>query len=321
MPAAKVYALASSRLLPLAGGSVVIPPSAEGPGGGGGGSEGNRNTMLVGAASASLSGSDFAALDAVAGPWTVRRSYDNDSTSIPTSWADSNAGIDVGVRASVWSGKPPVLAMASGALDAQVTSFISSIPDSQIAFVTIWHEADAKVRQKQKDSAGTTITVANYITAFQRFASLVHAVGKPHVYVAQILTVWSGIAAPAGTTFVDTWPGDGYVDVFAVDGYSDVGSGSALWGPAVAFATSKDIPWGIGEAGCSGTASATWMQNQADYAASTAAGGGRSQCAFLCWFSNGTGGVIPTPGTDPTLQATSREIAQSFFTDVNAYIL
>jgi hypothetical protein len=277
--------------------------------------------MLVGAASVNLSGSDFAALNAVAGPWTVRRSYEDASAGIPVSWAASNAGVDVGVRASVWSGKPPVLALASGALDAQVTAFISSIPDSHVAFVTIWHEADSKVRQGATDGSGTTITVANYMAAFQRFASLVHAVGKPHVYVAQILTVWSGIAAPSGTTFVDTWPGDGYVDVFAVDGYSDVGTGAALWGPAVAFATGKGIPWGIGEAGCAGTASATWMQDQADYAAVTAGGGGRSKCAFLCWFSNGTGGVIPTPGSDPTLQAKSRDIAQTYYTDVNAYLL
>ena len=73
--------------------------------------------MLVGAASQNANGSDFAALDGVAGPFTVRRSYD---TTLPATFAASVAGIDAGQRASVWSCKPDLTQLASGALDTAI---------------------------------------------------------------------------------------------------------------------------------------------------------------------------------------------------------
>jgi hypothetical protein len=327
MPAAKAYILSAARLLPLAGGTVVIPPTSGGgtgdPGGGDpGGGVGDRNSMLVGAATTNLSGSDFEGLNAVAGPWTVRRSYENAAVGFPfTTWAASRAGIDVGKRASVWSCKPDLAGLAAGSYDAQIKAFVASIPDTHVAFLSVWHEVDGKIRKGTTDPAGAVITKSAWLAAAQRFFAAVKSVGKPHVYTTMILEAWSGQSPKAGTTFADLWPGDGLVDVFGVDGYSNTGTGAGLWGPAVDFARSKGVAWGIAEVGCATTPDTAWMQAQADYAGATAAGGGRSKAAYFCWFSNATGGVLPTPGTDPAMQAKAKSISQTYYTDVNAYLL
>lgn len=311
-----MYAPSAGRLLPLDGGTAVIPTA---PGGGGGDTPppdnppptGNRNAMLVGAAGVNLGGSDFPALDTAAGPFTVRRSYD---TNLPATFAASVAGIDVGVRASVWSCKPDLAQLASGALDTAIRAFVSSVPDTHVAWLTVWHEPDGKIRKGQ-------FTLAAYLPAFRRFCQVVKSVGKPHVYTTQILEAWSGQHPAAGTTYSDLWPGDGLVDCYGVDGYSNTGTGVALWGPAVTFATGKGIPWGIAEVGCAGTMDTAWMQAQADYAGSHAAGGGHTKAAYFCWFSNATGGVLATPGSDSGALAKAKTISQAYYTDVNSYLL
>lgn len=320
MPYAKFYAASGARLLPLTGGPATIPPT---PGGGGdipppddgGGTipppAGNRNGMLVGAATQNLSGSDFPALDASSGPFTVRRSYDS---ALPASFAASVAGIDVGVRASVWSCKPDLAQLAAGTLDSAITRFVTSIPDSHVAFLTCWHEPDGKIRKNE-------ITLGQYLPAFRRFCQVVKAVNKPHVYTTQILEAWSGQTPKAGSTYADLWPGAGYVDCYGVDGYSNTGSGSSLWGPALSFATSKGIPWGIAELGCGTTMSTSWMQDQADYAATHAAGGQHTRAAYFCWFSNTVGGMVPTPGSDTAAQAKAKAISQAYYAAPSTFAL
>lgn len=309
----RLYVPSGGRWLPLAGGTTVLPP----PSGGGGGDTpiGDVNAMLIGAASANLSGSDFPGLDASAGPYTCRRSYD---TTLPATFAASVAGIDVGQRASIWSCKPDLGQLASGALDSAIRAFVSSIPDTHVCWLTTWHEPDGKIRQGQ-------FTLADYLPAFQRWCSVVKQAatdyGKPHVYTTQIFEAWSGQHPAAGTTYADLWPGSGLVDTIGVDGYSNTGTGSALWGPAVTFATAKGVSWGIAEAGCVTTMDTAWMQAQADYAATHAAGGQHTRCAYFCWFSNTTGGVLATPGADAAAQAKSKAIAQAYYIDVNTYLL
>jgi hypothetical protein len=322
MTFAKVYIASGSRLLPLSGGPAVLPPTDPTPP-----PEppppptGNKNAMLVGAAPATLSGSDFDSLDAAAGPWTVRRSYEDAAVGFNfANWAASRGGIDVGKRASVWSCKPDLAGMGSGAYDSKIQAFVSSIPDTHVAFLSVWHEVDGKIRKGTTDPSGATITKAAWLPAIQKFCNAVHSVGKPHVYTCMILEAWSGQHPQAGTTYADLWPGPGYIDAFVVDGYSNTGSGSTLWGPAVDFASRQGIPWGIGELGCASTVDTSWMTAQADYAAAHGTGG-RVPAAFMCWFSNTTGGVLATPGTDPSMQATSKTISQTYYADVNSFVL
>ncbi|MFA1537992.1 hypothetical protein [Actinomadura monticuli] len=270
-----------------------------------------RDGMLVGASSLSLAGDDFGDLDAAAGPFAVRRSYDK---GLPESWAESVAGIDVGKRVSVWSCKPDLGQLAGKALDRRLREFVESIPDSHAAFLTCWHEPDGKIRKGQ-------FTLEEYLPAFRRFCKVVKSVGKPRVYTAQIVEAWSGQRPKKGSTYADLWPGDGYVDVYGVDGYSNTGSAGELWGPAVKFAGSKGIPWGIAEVGCARKIDTSWMVVQAAYAARTSAGGRREQCAFLCWFSNPTGGVVPTPGANRAAQATAKRISKKYYTHPDEYAL
>src|SRR5690606_30401774 len=281
----KWYVGSSRRWLPLAGGPAIVPDDPEEPGedpGGGGPPTGDRNAILWGVCPTSLSGSDFAAKDASYGPLTIRRSYQPAASGFPASWAASNAGIDVGKRASCWSGKPNINAMAAGSLDGQALTFLRSIPKTHLAFVSIWHEGDSKIR-------GGEFSLSTYKAAFKRFCQLVKQVqseGWSRLYTIQILTTWSGTNPSSGTTYADTWPGDGLVDCFGVDGYSHVGSQASLWGPAVAFAKSKNIPWAVPEIGYGnvGTTDVQWMHDQIAYLTSTAAGGQHTRCAFACWF-------------------------------------
>jgi hypothetical protein len=311
MSLARIMAAKGARLVPLDGGPVIIPPTP----GGGGPASGPQTAMLVGAASGSLSGSDFATLDAAAGPFTCRRSYD---TALPATFADSVAGIDVGQRASIWSCKPDLGQLAAGLLDSQIRAFVASIPASHVAFLTCWHEPDGKIRKGQ-------FTLADYLPAFARWCQVVYQAaadfGRPHVYTTQILEAWSGQHPAAGTTYADLWPGDGLVGCYGVDGYSNTGTTDALWGPAVSFATSKGIPWGVAEVGCAGTMDTTWMSAQAAYAAATPAGGAHTKAAFFAWFDNVTGGVLATPGDDPAALSTAHAISLANYTDVNAFVL
>ena len=311
MTVARIMAANGARLVPLDGGPVVIPPTP----GGGGPATGPRTAMLVGAASALLSGADFDALAALAGPLWLRRAYDTD---LPATFAASAAGIDVGKRASVWSCKPDLGQLAAGVLDSRIRAFVESIPPSHVAFLTAWHEPDHKIRTD-------VFTLAEYLPAFARFCQVVKAavaeLGRPHVYTTQIVEAWSGSHPSVGSTYADMWPGDGLVDVYGVDGYSNEGSGAAVWGAAVDFATARGIPWGVAEVGCVTTMDTAWMEAQAAYAASHPAGGAHTRAAFFAWFSNTTGGVLATPGADPAALATAHSISLAYATDVNAFVL
>lgn len=318
----KWYVGSSRRWLPLAGGPAIVPDDPEEPGedpGGGGPPTGDRNAILWGVCPTSLSGSDFAAKDASYGPLTIRRSYQPAASGFPASWAASNAGIDVGKRASCWSGKPNINAMAAGSLDGQALTFLRSIPKTHLAFVSIWHEGDSKIR-------GGEFSLSTYKAAFKRFCQLVKQVqseGWSRLYTIQILTTWSGTNPSPGTTYADTWPGDGLVDCFGVDGYSHVGSQASLWGPAVAFAKSKNIPWAVPEIGYGnvGTTDVQWMHDQIAYLTSTAAGGQHTRCAFACWFDVPGPISVPTPGSNPQWIAAARAASQAWYVDYNTFVL
>lgn len=321
MPLGKLYFASAGRLVPLSGGPA-LPGGGTDPGGGGTTPPpvGNRNAMLVGAATETLQGTDFEEKAAAAGPWTVRRSYTGATSGWPVAtFAQSTAGPDVGKRASVWSAKPNIVSMANGSLDSAVLSFLRSIPQSHTCWVTIWHEPEAKIRD-------SLFTLTEYKAGFRRFCELVRQVqseGWTRLWTYQCVTSWAGQHPQAGTTYAEMWPGNGLVDCFAVDGYSSLGSESSLWGPALEFARSKNVAWAIPEIGWSSTETKTtqWLQDQADYAGSNGSGG-HSKAAFLCWFDLiGPLGGIATPGSDTAGQAKCREISQQYYSDYLQFVL
>ncbi|GGQ28788.1 hypothetical protein BKA00_006337 [Actinomadura coerulea] len=279
----------------------------------------NRNAILWGTCPRNLSGSDFAEKDASYGPLTIRRSYQPAAAGMPASWRQSTGGVDVGKRASCWSAKPSITAMAGGNLDGQTLRFLRSIPKSHIAFVSIWHEGDGKIRHG-------AFRLATYTAALKRFFGLVRQVqseGWTNLHTIQILTTWSGTSPRAGSTYADTWPGSGLVDVLGVDGYSHLGSGTTLWGPAVEFARSKDIPWAVPEIGYgrTGTRSVTWLKDQVAYLTTTPGGGAHTRCAFACWFDTVGPISTPTPGNVSGWIAAAKDASQTYYSDDNDFVL
>lgn len=284
--------------------------------------------MLVGAAVSTSAGSDvptFETVNASAGPWTVRRSYN--SGAIPATWAASAAGGDVGKWASVWSAKPDPVAMANGSLDTATRSFLQSIPDSHTAFVTVWHEADVKIKQET-----APYTAAQYQASLRRFCELVREVAKPHVYTTLIVGNYCWINPQPGALITDLWPGNDasgrpLVDVLAQDGYGYASNldGAATFGAGRQAAADYGVTWGIAEIGLgtdvtSGSMGATWMQTQADYAATHGAGIHNS-AAFLAWFNSAVGGVLPTPETFPQTITKSAAISQQYFLPYTSFVL
>lgn len=209
--------------------------------------------------------------------------------------------------------------VASGSLDGQILTFLRSIPRTHVAFVSIWHEPDGKI----KDGV---FSLNLYKTGFARFCSLVQQVkaeGWPHLYTFQCVTTWAGTNPSPGTTYADMWPGDGLVDCYGLDGYSHVGSQASLWGPGVEFAKAKGIPWCVPEIGygSQGTQNVSWMNDQITYLTTTPAGGAHLRCAFACWFNVPGPISIPTPGTNSSWIAAAKAASQTYFTDYSQFIL
>ncbi|QFG20798.1 hypothetical protein [Actinomadura sp. WMMB 499] len=295
---------------------ITIPYDSEG---GGDPLAEKRDSILWGAAGDNLSGSDYPQLDDRYGPLTIRRVYQRPRDGIPRSWAASNAGADAGKRASCWSGKPDMAAVASGSLDERILGFLRSVPKAHVAFVTIWHEPDVKLKNG-------TFSLSTYRAGFRRFCRLAKRVqedGWSRLYTVQIVTTWAGTNPSKGRTYADMWPGDGLVDCYGADGYSHVGSKESLWGPAVEFARSRGIPWCVPEIGYGnrGSQNVSWMKDQIAYMTTTAAGGKHTRCAFACWFD--TAGPIsnPTPGNDRAWIAAARKASREHFFDHSRFVL
>lgn len=322
MPSGRFYVLKHGLDVPLDGGVPIAPPGTATPtppapptGGSG---------ILIGATLAARpNGQTFAQAQSGSGPWTVSRSYN--SGMLKATFAADAAADDVGKRASVFSFKPDLDQMASGALDAACLAWLRSIPDSHVVFVIPWHEIDVKIR---KDTTGT-YTSAKWRAAATRFFTLVRQVGKPHVYTTVCLSNWTfvdGGHAPLGPEFLLA---PGLVDVLALDGYMEsatvVKDGDYNWGAGREFADANGMGWAIAEAGMGGVATnftlgATWMHTQADYAASNGAGP-HASAAFLTWFDTDVGGVTPTPSGQPQLVTASTAIATEYLLPYTKFVL
>ncbi len=268
----------------------------------------------------------FNSIEPAAGPYTCCRTYN--SGNFAATWGADVAGVDVSVRASVYSAKPNLSSMASGALDAQVTAFISSIPDSHVAHVTIWHEPDVKLRST------TGFDVALWRQAFTRFCQLVKDVGKPHVYTNLILTNWSLIGGvtqglPDDFFVGGTTPSTRLIDVIGWDGYKlhDTNTtGAQEWEACRLYSDSKGCGYGLAEIGIRAAASnitndVAWMHTQADYVATHGAGP-HSTAAYLCWFDfAATAPNIPVPSGNSQFTTASGLISAQYLTPYTTFVL
>lgn len=130
------------------------------------------------------------------------------------------AGSDVGKRATHYSFKPDINAMASGALDAKVQTLLDSIPAGHRTILTIWHEPE--------DNFTTSAQQATYRAAWQRFADLVHASARPELTTSWVMMSysWWGMS---GRDPMNWYPGDAYVDSVGIDTYNEGSLNGTRW--------------------------------------------------------------------------------------------
>jgi hypothetical protein len=334
MPTSSIWQKQHAFWVPLALGGVPIPgdgnqdpnpPPPPPPGGRG---------MLLGASIAEGAGHDYdPSTQALAGPWTVARRYQ--SGTFANTWAadDSGGGVDVGKRATVYSCKPDLVALANDPAErARLTAFVRSIPDSHIAFLECWHELDVKTRKGNYPFSAGGLTLAQVNAGKLAFYQAVKAAGKPHVYTCLILTTFSFNGGVTTGLPSDFWVGgdgpDRVIDVVAGDNYmtSDtVNTGAHDLAAMVTFAASHGAGSALAEVGIhEGVTNmgnvATWMHNIADYSALHGTGG-HNTFAFITWFDSSNQTAIPVPSSDPALLTASGQISTQYLTPYSTFVL
>lgn len=220
-------------------------------------------TMLVGAAASphndrTTSDDELAFLESKVGRLDLHRVYDS---GFDTNFLHK-AGIDVGKRATHYSFKPDMAALAAGSLDANVRALLQSIPAGHRTILTIWHEPE--------DNFTTAAQQATYRAGWVRFAQLVRAANRPELSTSWVMMSWSWNTG-AGRDPNSWWPGDGVVDSVGLDGYNDGSLKGTRWdspgrpygmaapgdskggtyvdGGAIAWIKAKHVAWGIAEFG------------------------------------------------------------------------
>jgi hypothetical protein len=202
---------------------------------------------------------EIAFLEGAVGPLEIRRVYDSGFL------LDFmvRAGADVGVRATHYSFKPDLAALAAGSLDADVLTLLNSIPVGHQTLLTIWHEPE--------DNFTTDEQKATYRAAWQRFADLVHGTGRPELTTSWVMMSYSWWTS-SGRDPMDWYPGDEYIDSVGIDTYNEgslrgdrwdspgrgVGlpfagdtavPGGYVYEGAIRWAQARGLPWGIAEFG------------------------------------------------------------------------
>jgi hypothetical protein len=225
-----------------------------------------ENPILIGAAISphdprTTVAAELAYVESQAGPLELRRVFDP-SNPFKANFMDL-AGADVGLRATHYSFKPDMTALAGGALDAKIISLLNSIPPRHRTMLTVWHEPE--------DNFITDEQQATYRAAWQRFADLVHATDRAELTTSWVMMSYSWRIA-SGRDPMDWYPGDAYVDSVGIDTYNEgslnmerwdspgramglpaVGDtaapGGYIYGGAVRWIQSRGLAWGVSEFG------------------------------------------------------------------------
>lgn len=334
MPTSSIWQKQHAFWVPLAPGGVPIPgdgdqdpnpPPPPPPGGKG---------MLLGASIPEGTGHDFdPSVQALAGPWTAARRYQ--SGTFANTWAadDSGVAVDIGKRASVYSCKPDLVALANSPAERdRLTAFVRSIPDSHVAFLECWHELDVKMRKGNFPFSAGGLTLAQVNAGKLAFYQTVKAAGKPHVYTYLCLTNFSAIGGVSKGFPSDFWVGpdgpDRVIDIVSWDIYmtsNTVNTGAHELSVPVTFANSHGAASAISEIGIhEGVTNfanvATWMHNVADYAALHGTGG-HNTFAYLTWFESSNDTALPVPSSDPALLTAAGQISTQYLTPYSTFVL
>jgi hypothetical protein len=320
---ARAWGAEHGLLVPLDGGTPETPPSGGGGGGGITPPPPGGTGMLVGA-SVSRGRPAFDAIRATAGPWSMSRTYN--SGNFATAFDLDKAAPDIGHLASVFSAKPSLDLMASGAYDTLVTGWLTSIPTGHPVFPCIWHEPDVKYRS----TSGLNIPL--WKSATDRFLSICADVGNPHVYPQLIFTNWSLIGGVSKGFPDDFWQASwaGKVKCVGWDLYmlhNTLTTPEHELKPCRDWCDAKGLAWGIAEIGIRAAvtdhtgAAVTWTQNMFEYARTNGAGPHGSCCYFAMFDFAATAPNTPLPSSDPAWPPMSAAFSSAHYLPYTAFTL
>lgn len=115
----------------------------------------------------------FNTIDAQVGYGVVRRTY---NTTLPSSWAASNAASDVSAgRLSYWSWKPDVMGFPGDtAAQSAFSAFLDTIPAGHECVIMAWHEPE-------NDIAGGDYTLLQWGALQDAVATIVKSKNRPEL--------------------------------------------------------------------------------------------------------------------------------------------
>jgi len=244
--------------------------------------------MLVGAAVGTGTQAQLTTLETALGQQLhVYRSYDS---GFPATWQQGAGSWHPDRFVSWHSLKPSIPNTASGALDAQLTAWVQSIPTSHQCMLTFQHEPENP--NKGNDAA-------TWRTAFRRFYDIVKSV-RPDIPVGPILMGWTYDPRSGRSATVDWNPGADKVDFYGVDEYQSYlfppAGSPTTWDPypapniqrCVEWAATQGKPAAVGETACGDyqgdfTKKRDWIKGNVDY---FAANNGIAFCYFNTLVNN-----------------------------------
>jgi hypothetical protein len=237
---------------------------------------------LVGAATSNDTALSFSDLEAQVGTLAIRRSYAGPGV-FPATYAASTAGIDAGVRESMWSFKPTPAAFAAGDHDAWFNAFLTSVPVNQKVIFILWHEPEDNIRNGE-------FTLSDWKTANNHLGQLVHATGRAELRTAVcLLGAWT--FTPGSPYYSTDYWDSGFttnIDYIGLDPYNTTNAflnlgDDANFVTAMNWATvTHDKQVVLSEFGCidavDPTRKANWITASYDYAIS-------SNMYAICYFN------------------------------------
>jgi|GEM_PF-6884638 len=149
----------------------------------------------------------------------LQRTYDS---GFSTNFMSSTGSQDVTPgRVTVYSFKPSIATLAAGTtLNANINTLLASIPAGHKTAIGIWHEPEDNTSGSHGGADPAGFTYAQYRSAYQRFADLVHATGRSELKVIWIMMAYSWKLS--SNRDPDLWyPGDSYVDLVGIDAYNE----------------------------------------------------------------------------------------------------
>lgn len=136
--------------------------------------------MLLGQAHAPATEPEFQALDTLVGvPAAIRRTYVTAAT-IPSTFATTPAGTDVGRRASWQSVRAPWAEVASGLWDAAIELYVASIPSDHRCLLTYSHEPE--------NDGGNPV---DFVAASRRFYEVARPAAATSVRIGPVAMGWT----------------------------------------------------------------------------------------------------------------------------------